>query len=33
MPEHLQKLTKEVEPVAIIPAQLDMLEAAIASCC
>jgi threonine synthase len=33
MPEHLQKLTKEVQPVAVIPAQLDLLEASIASCC
>lgn len=33
MPKHLQELTKEAEPVAIIPAQLDLLEAAIASCC
>ncbi len=33
MPQHLQELTKEVQPVAVIPAQLDLLEAAIASCC
>jgi threonine synthase len=33
MPEHLRELTKEIEPVAVIPAQLDLLEAAIASCC
>ncbi len=33
MPERLRKLTKEAEPVAVIPAQLDLLEAAIASCC
>ncbi len=33
MPEHLKELTKEVAPVAVIPAQLDLLEAAIASCC
>ncbi|MDR2900827.1 MAG: threonine synthase [Treponema sp.] len=33
MPHYLQELTKEVHPVAVIPAQLDLLEAAIASCC